>query len=46
MQKKDETISEYTENFSQSAAVYSGIADTQEKVLDNKGPLLYEWVKI
>ncbi len=40
VQKKDETVSEYTERFCQSAAAYSGIADTPEKVLDHKGPLV------
>ncbi len=43
VQKKDETVSEYTERFCQSAAAYSGIADTPEKVLDHKGPLVRTW---
>lgn len=43
VQKKDETVSEYTERFSQSAAAYSGIADTSEKVLDDNGPLVRTW---
>ncbi len=43
VQKKDETVSEYTERFRQSAAAYSGIADTPEKVLDHKGPLVRTW---
>ncbi len=44
VQKKDETVSEYTERFCQSAAAYSGIADTPEKVLDHKGPLVRTWL--
>ncbi len=43
VQKKDETVSEYTERFCQSAAAYSGIADTPEKILDHKGPLVRTW---
>ncbi len=43
VKKKDETVSEYTERFCQSAAAYSGIADTPEKVLDHKGPLVRTW---
>ncbi len=43
VQKKDETVSEYTEMFCQSAAAHSGIADTPEKVLDHKGPLVRTW---
>ncbi len=43
VQKKDETVSEYTERFFQSAAAYSRIADTPEKVLDHKGPLVRTW---
>ncbi len=43
VQKKDETVSEYTERFCQSAAAYSGIADPPEKVLDHKGPLVRTW---
>ena len=39
LQKKGETVCEYTERFCQTAAAYSGIADTSEKVLDN-GPLV------
>ncbi|XP_051759454.1 uncharacterized protein LOC127517609 [Ctenopharyngodon idella] len=43
VQKKDETVSEYTERFCQSAAAYSGIADTLEKVLEDNGPLVHMW---
>lgn len=43
VQKKDETVSEYTERFCQSAAAYSGIADTPEKVLEDNGPLVRMW---
>ncbi len=43
MQKKDETVTKYTERFCQSAAAYSGIVDTPEKVLDNKIPLVRTW---
>ncbi|KAI2654658.1 Multifunctional CCA protein [Labeo rohita] len=43
MQKKDETVNEYTERFCQSAEAYSGITDTPEKVLDDKGPLFRIW---
>ena len=43
VQKKDETVSEYTERFCQSAAAYSGIADTPEKVMNHKGPLVRTW---
>ncbi len=43
MQRKEESVSEYTERFCQSAAAYSGIADTPEKVLDHKGPLVRTW---
>ncbi|KAL1258961.1 hypothetical protein QQF64_009538, partial [Cirrhinus molitorella] len=43
VQKKDEALSEYTERFCQSAAAYSGIVDTPEKVLDHKGPLVRTW---
>ncbi len=43
VQRKEESVSEYTERFCQSAAAYSGIADTPEKVLDHKGPLVRTW---
>ncbi|KAK9976555.1 hypothetical protein ABG768_021760, partial [Culter alburnus] len=43
VQKKDETVSEYTERFCQSAAAYSGIVDTPEKVLEDNGPLVRMW---
>ncbi len=43
VQKKDETVSEYTERFVSQLAAYSGIADTPEKVLDHKGPLVRTW---
>lgn len=33
IQKKDETVTEYTERFGQVAAGYRGIADTPETVL-------------
>ncbi|XP_048034872.1 uncharacterized protein LOC125260506 [Megalobrama amblycephala] len=41
--QKDETVSEYTERFCQSAAAYSGIVDTPEKVLEDNGPLVRMW---
>ncbi len=41
--RRMKTVSEYTERFCQSAAAYSGIADTPEKVLDHKGPLVRTW---
>ena len=43
VQKKGETVCEYTERFCQSAAAYSGIADTPEKVLGDNGPLVRTW---
>ncbi|XDV42571.1 hypothetical protein PO909_011204 [Leuciscus waleckii] len=43
VQKKGETVSEYTERFCQSAATYSGIPDTSEKVRDANGPLVCTW---
>lgn len=42
-QRQDETVSEYTERFCQSAAAYSGIAKNPEDVLDDKGPLGRAW---
>ncbi len=43
VQKKEETVSEYTERFCQSAVTYSGIVDDPESVLDDKGPLVRIW---
>ncbi len=43
VQRKEESVSEYTERFCQSAAAYSGKADTPEKVLNHKGPLVRTW---
>ena len=43
VQKKGETVCQYTERFCQTAAAYSGIADTSEKVLDDNGPLVRAW---
>ncbi len=43
VQRKDETVSEYTERFCQSAVIYSGIVDDPESVLDDKGPLVRIW---
>ncbi|KAL0149727.1 hypothetical protein M9458_055010 [Cirrhinus mrigala] len=43
VQKKEETVSEYTEKFCQSAVTYSGIVDDPESVLDDKGPLVRIW---
>ncbi|XP_039509162.1 uncharacterized protein LOC120463952 [Pimephales promelas] len=43
VQKKDETVNEYTERFCQSAVTYSGIVDDSESVLDDKGPLVRIW---
>ncbi len=43
MQRKEETVSEYTERFCQSAVIYSGIVDDPESVLDDKGPLVRIW---
>lgn len=43
VQKKEETVSEYTEKFCQSAIAYSGIANSSENVLDDKGPLVRAW---
>ncbi len=34
VQRKEETVSEYTERFCQSAVIYSGIVDDPESVLD------------
>ncbi len=43
VQRKEETVSEYTERFCQSAVIYSGIVDDPESVLDDKGPLVHIW---
>lgn len=43
VQRKEETVSEYTERFCQSAVTYSGIVDDSECVLDDKGPLVRIW---
>ncbi len=43
MQRKEETVSEYTERLCQSAVIYSGIVDDPESVLDDKGPLVRIW---
>ncbi len=43
VQRKEETVSEYTERFCQSAVIYSGIVDDSESVLDDKGPLVRIW---
>jgi hypothetical protein len=43
VQRKEETVSEYTERFCQSAVTYSGIVDDSESVLDDKGPLVRIW---
>jgi len=40
MQKKDESVTEYTERLCQTAAAHSGIADTSEKVLNDNSPLV------
>ncbi len=43
MQRKEESVSEYTERFCQSAVIYSGIVDDPESVLEDKGPLVRIW---
>jgi len=43
VQKKEETVNEYTERFCQSAVTYSGIVDDSESVLNDKGPLVRIW---
>ncbi len=43
VQRKEETVSEYTERFCQSAVIYSGIVDDSDSVLDDKGPLVRIW---
>ncbi|KAI2661297.1 Gag polyprotein [Labeo rohita] len=43
VQRKEETVSEYTEKFCQSAVTYSGIVEDPESVLDDKGPLVRIW---
>jgi len=43
VQRKEETVSEYTERFCQSAVIYSGIVDDPESVLNDKGPLVRIW---
>ncbi|KAI2644578.1 Gag polyprotein [Labeo rohita] len=40
VQRKEETVNEYTERFCQT---YSGIVDDPESVLDDKGPLVRIW---
>ncbi|XP_048858162.1 uncharacterized protein LOC125725341 [Brienomyrus brachyistius] len=43
VQKKEESVNEYTERFCQSAVTYSGIVEDSESVLDDKGPLVRIW---
>ncbi|KAI2649144.1 hypothetical protein H4Q32_020360 [Labeo rohita] len=43
VQRKDETVNEYTVRFCQTAVTYSGIVDDSESVLDDKGPLVRIW---
>ncbi len=43
VQRKEESVSEYTERFCQSAVIYSGIVDDPESVLEDKGPLVLIW---
>ncbi len=43
VQRKEESVSEYTERFCQSAVIYSGIVDDPESVLEDKGPLVRIW---
>ncbi len=41
VQRKEESVSEYTERFCQSAVIYSGIVDDPESVLEDKDPGSY-----
>ncbi|KAI2645146.1 Translin-associated factor X-interacting protein 1 [Labeo rohita] len=43
VQRKEETVNEYSERFCQTAVTYSGIVDDSESVLDDKGPLVRIW---
>ncbi|KAI2645135.1 Gag polyprotein [Labeo rohita] len=43
VQRKEETVNEYSERFCQTAVTYSGIVDNSESVLDDKGPLVRIW---
>ncbi|KAL0150421.1 hypothetical protein M9458_054238, partial [Cirrhinus mrigala] len=43
VQRKEETVNEYTVRFCQTAVTYSGIVDDPESVLDDKGPLVRIW---
>ncbi|KAI2642387.1 Ribonuclease 3 [Labeo rohita] len=43
VQRKEETVNEYTERFCQTAVTYSGIVEDPESVLDDKGPLVCIW---
>ncbi len=43
VQRKEESVSKYTERFCQSAVIYSGIVDDPESVLEDKGPLVRIW---
>lgn len=43
VQRKDESVNEFTERFCQSAITYSGLADNSDSVLNDKGPLVRIW---
>ncbi|KAL0152620.1 hypothetical protein M9458_052343 [Cirrhinus mrigala] len=43
VQRKEETVNEYTVRFCQTAVTYSGIVEDSESVLDDKGPLVRIW---
>ncbi|KAL0150151.1 hypothetical protein M9458_054578 [Cirrhinus mrigala] len=43
VQRKEETVNEYTVRFCQTAVTYSGIVEDPESVLDDKGPLVRIW---
>ncbi len=43
VQRKEESVREYTERFCQSAVIYSGVVDDPESVLEDKGPLVRIW---
>ncbi|KAI2655684.1 Gag-Pol polyprotein [Labeo rohita] len=43
VQRKEETVNEYTERFCETAVTYSGIVEDPESVLDDKGPLVRIW---
>ncbi|KAI2643862.1 Gag-Pol polyprotein [Labeo rohita] len=43
VQRKEETVNEYTVRFCQTAVTYSGIVDDSESVLDDKGTLVRIW---